>query len=87
MDLMLDLVVELDGSWRWKDRREFDAVVERGLLDRSTVDRVLTEADGVIERIEANAAPFNEDWHRWRPPAHWETPRLPSGWERVPARA
>src|SRR6266576_1740450 len=31
MDLMLDLVVEPDRSWRWKDKHELETLVRRGM--------------------------------------------------------
>ena len=44
MDLMLDVVVEPDLSWRWKDREEFDEIVQRGLFDDTLAERVMAEA-------------------------------------------
>lgn len=49
MDLMLDVVVAPDLSWRWKDRDEFDEVVERGIFAKDIAERVEVEALSVID--------------------------------------
>lgn len=83
MDLMLDIVVAPDRTWRWKDQDEFDVVVAAGLIGRAEADRVRTEAATVIARIEANEEPFNQPWHDWRPDPTWTVATLPPGWDRV----
>jgi len=40
MDLMLDIVVESDLSWRWKDAEEFDEIVRRGIFDPDLGEQV-----------------------------------------------
>lgn len=87
MDLMLDVVVELDGSWRWKDRLEFETIARHGLLEPETVNRVYAEADTVVARIEAAEPPFCDPWHAWTPDESWATPHLPPAWQRVPESA
>lgn len=81
MDLMLDILVDPDLSWRWKDEDELDAVIKAGLYDESIVNAVRTDAREVVQRIESNDRPFNEPWPRWRPAHEWGLPMLPHGWE------
>ena len=90
MDLMLDVVVEPDLQWRWKDDDEFAQILALGLFDADLGASVQAEAETVIERLERlerlerRATPFDEPWPQWRPPSHWEPPRLPTGWDNVP---
>lgn len=84
MDLMLDVVVEPDLQWRWKDDDEFAQILALGLFDADLGASVQAEAETVIERLERRATPFDEPWPEWRPPSHWEPPRLPKGWDAVP---
>lgn len=84
MDLMLDVVVEPDGTtWRWKDADEVDELARRGVFD----DQVLAALDRagaeVVRRIEHGAAPFSEPWPSWRADPRWPTPALPPGWDEV----
>jgi len=81
MDLMLDVVVEPDMRWRWKDDDEFDEIAERGIFDDSTVARVRREAADVIDCIEDGASPFSEPWASWTPDPRWSMPVLPQRWD------
>jgi predicted RNA-binding protein associated with RNAse of E/G family len=80
MDLMLDVIVEPDRSWRWKDEDELEALVEAGLFAPETAVRVRDEALAVIGRAEAGKPPFGDAWHDWRPDSAWPLPELPPGW-------
>ena len=85
MDLMLDVVVELDGTWRWKDEDELALFVERGVFDPAIAERVREEGLEVVRRAERNEWPFDGGWPDWRPDPSWTPPELPDGWD-VPCR-
>jgi hypothetical protein len=80
MDLMLDIVVDPDLTWRWKDDDEFDEILRRETFDRATEVLVRSEASGVIERVERGDPPFCEAWPTWKPDPHWQLPVLAGGW-------
>src|SRR3546814_10598750 len=40
MDLMLDIVVELDRSWKWKDVEDFEALLVNELIDAATDQQI-----------------------------------------------
>lgn len=81
MDLMLDVVVSPERQWSWKDQDHFDEARALGLYDDALADRVLSEAEAVIEQVEAGAAPFDGTWLDWEPPADWGPAELPVDWE------
>jgi protein associated with RNAse G/E len=81
MDLMLDVVAEPDLSWRWKDREEFEEIVERGILDPGVAERIWVEARRVIDDLEHRRSPFDGAWAEWRPEPSWALPALPDGWD------
>lgn len=83
LDLMLDILVDSDLTWRWKDEDEFDAMIRCNLYDEVVEKRVRTEAAEVIRRIENNERPFNEPWPKWIPEPDWGTPVLPQGWKDI----
>ena len=83
MDQMLDIVIEPDLSWRWKDADELDAAVNDGLVTRAWADDVRREGERVIRRLEAQLAPFSNGWEHWRPNPEWPIPELREGWEDV----
>lgn len=84
MDLMLDLVVEPDRTWRWKDQHEFEQLERLGLLDDDSVERVRRSREVVVASIEAGRPPFCDPYPQWTPNGDWPIPTLPAGWEAVP---
>jgi predicted RNA-binding protein associated with RNAse of E/G family len=72
-DHKLDLIVEPDGTWRWKDEDELEEAARRGIVDAAAV-----RAEG--ERVLA-AWPFPTGWEEWRPDPAWPSPKLVPGWE------
>jgi predicted RNA-binding protein associated with RNAse of E/G family len=83
LDHKLDVIVELDGSWSWKDEDQFVEVIDRGLLDPGQGRGLRNEAEGAVRRIVEHEPPFDRDWYGWRPDPAWPPPTLPDGWDRV----
>jgi hypothetical protein len=83
-DHTLDIVVWPDFRWEWKDRDEFEALVEQGVFSPEFAQSVLAESERVIATIEQRAGPFADGWPGWTPPADWTVPELPAGWDAVP---
>ena len=81
MDLALDVIVDLDRTWRWKDEDELEIFVERGVFDHELAERVRAEGLRVAERAERGEPPFSEPWADWRPDPSWSVPVLPRGWD------
>jgi protein associated with RNAse G/E len=83
MDLALDVVVEADRSWRWKDEDELALFVEHDAFDAELAQRLREEGLRVAGNLERDEPPFSEPWHEWRPDPGWRIPELPSGWDRL----
>ena len=81
MDHMLDIVIEPDLSWRWKDEDELEAAVSDHLVTPDWAREVRREGERVIARLEARQAPFCSGWEDWRPDPDWPVPELPVGWD------
>jgi uncharacterized protein len=77
-DHTLDIWIEADGRWRWKDEDELAVHARLGLLDADAV-----RAEG--ERVLA-AWPFPTGWEDFRPDPAWPVPELPEDWEHVERR-
>jgi Protein of unknown function (DUF402) len=76
MDLVLDLIVDPDGSWRWKDEDELATWVARGVFEPELAERIRAEGESVLAR-----APWPTGWEEWRPDPAWELPELPDDWD------
>jgi len=79
-DQVLDIFVEPDGTWRWKDEDEFAAAIEIGRFTPDEAAAIRAEGERVIERIETRAWPFNAGYERWRPDPAWPVPAMPDDW-------
>ena len=79
-DHALDIVVQPDMSWSWKDEDEFDELVSRGFFSSDLVSSIRSEAARIIRTIESVGAPFSDAWKHWRPDPIWPIPRLPNDW-------
>jgi len=74
-DHTLDIWIESDGSWRWKDEHELDVAVELGFS--STEQAAAFRAEG--ERVIAEW-PFPTGWEDWRADPSWPVPSVPGDW-------
>ena len=81
MDLILDVTIELDGSWSWKDEDELEVFVARGVFEDALAERVREEGLRVARRAERSEGPFAEQWAEWRPDPSLPLPELPAGWD------
>ncbi|MEJ7837431.1 MAG: DUF402 domain-containing protein [Thermomicrobiales bacterium] len=79
-DYMLDIVVQPDFSWEWKDLDEFADARMHGFLPRELLDRIQVEAEATIPLIESRGFPFAAGYETWRPDPAWGVPELPSNW-------
>jgi predicted RNA-binding protein associated with RNAse of E/G family len=81
MDQTLDIVIEPDLSWHWKDEDEIGDAIRSGFLTPEWARAIRAEGERAIERLERRAAPFSDGWERWRPDPAWPDPELPEGWD------
>jgi hypothetical protein len=77
-DWALDVVIEPDGSWNWKDEDDFALAQELGVFADGEAEAVRAEGERVIAE-----RPWPTGWEDWRPPPEWTPPTLPPGWDRV----
>ena len=65
-DLQLDLVVELDGSWRWKDVEHLGPALTSGRIDLIELRGVLEAAPVVVDLLERDDRWWSA-WDEWTP--------------------
>jgi hypothetical protein len=86
MDHLLDIVISADQStWHWKDEDEFEEAIAVGLYSPEKAEAIRAEGARVIELLETKQSPFCDGWERWSPPATWQIPALPEGWDKISA--
>lgn len=82
-DHTLDMVVDPDFRWRWKDSDEFDQRVASGIYSHEFATHLRESAAAVPAAIERHQPPFDDTWAAWRPDPAWPIPELPAGWDTV----
>lgn len=70
-DQALDLVVEPDGSYRWKDVEQFESMVADGLFTAAEARAIRAEADQAATELDAGRRWWDESWADWTPPPDW----------------
>lgn len=74
-DWALDIRVDPDGTWRWKDEEDFAEAIALGVFDESAAAEIRAEGERVAAR-----RPWPTGWENWRPPPDWGALALPPGW-------
>ena len=77
-DLALDVTVEPDGTWAWKDEHDLEEAVALGVLDEAAAVDLRREGERVVE-----TRPWPTGWESWRAPVDWGPLPLPDGWDAV----
>lgn len=65
-DLQLDLVIQPDGSWRWKDVEDLAPALDAERISLTEVRSVLTEAAVVADLLERDERWWSP-WDGWAP--------------------
>ncbi len=82
-DLELDIVVDHDFTWNWKDADMYREGIREGCIEESWATEIAHAQDEVVAMIEERRYPLDNSWMDWRPSAQWPAPRLPGRWEEV----
>jgi hypothetical protein len=77
-DLILDIRVQPDGGWAWKDEDELEEAVELGRFTDHEASEIRAEGERVLAE-----RPWPTGWEDWRADPSWPLPELPDGWDVV----
>jgi len=77
-DWALDVWIDPDGTWSWKDEDDFAEAQALGVLSPADATAVREEGERVIAE-----KPWPTGWEDWRPDPAWSIPTLPEGWDVV----
>ena len=83
LDLDLDIVIDPEYNWKWKDLEDYtDGIREGGIRDAWVRGVEQAQAD-VFDRIQNRRHPLDGSWLHWRPDPGWSPPKLPEKWRVV----
>lgn len=83
LDLELDIVIDPDFSFKWKDVDDYQKAIEMELVTPERIQGIEDAKPEILERIEQRHYPFDGSWLDWRPDPSCEPPKLPENWDKI----
>lgn len=83
-DHTLDVVVQPDLSWAWRDEEELANHVAEGFFTPSLAEAVRDEGLKVIDEFRRGTHPCLSGWPDWTPESDWEIPVVSESWASTP---
>lgn len=80
-DHELDIVIEPNGRWRFKDEEWLDEWIRLGRWTKAEVAAIRAEGARVAAELEKGSRWWSETWADWQPDPAWRGGDLPEGWE------
>jgi len=82
-DLELDMVINSDFTWKWKDIEEYQDGIRAGCIKPKWVRGIEHAQQQVFALLEKRAYPFDGTWLGWEPSDRHAPAHLPHAWEFV----
>jgi hypothetical protein len=83
LDLELDLAVNPDLSFQWKDVDDYKKGIETGIISPEWVEGIEMAKTEVLDKLEKRQYPFDGSWLDWRPDPSWSPLTLPENWDKI----
>lgn len=83
LDLDLDLVIDPDHSFHWKDIDDYEKGIETGIILPDWAAEIESAKEDVLHRLEKRSYPFDFSWQNWHPDPGWANAALPPDWDKV----
>ena len=79
MDLVIDIWVNPDRTWQWKDRDDYHRALDDHILDPAVRRPIETETALVLDELDSASGPFSDEWIDFDPEPEWAFPELTVG--------
>ena len=83
LDLDLDLVIQPDFSFRWKDEDDYQKAIDNGVITLEWTQEIEIAKKEVLDKLEKRQYPYDGSWLNWMPDPGWSPPRLPENWDKI----
>jgi len=81
LDLDLDIVIDPQYHWKWKDEEDYRVAIREGSIQDEWIKGIEKSHEEVFERINKHDYPLDGSWLRWQPISTWLPPMLPEKWQ------
>jgi protein associated with RNAse G/E len=83
LDLDLDIIINPDFTYEWKDEDDYEQAIERGVIFPEWIAGIERSKVEIFDRLEKRQYPFDGSWLNWMPEASWVPPELPEDWDKI----
>jgi len=83
LDLDLDLIINPDFSFEWKDEKDYQMAIEHEIISPEWIQGIDNAKSDIFDRFEKRQYPYDGSWLAWMPNPNWMPPKLPINWDRV----
>ena len=83
LDLDLDINIEPDLTFNWKDEDDYQNAIDHGLITPEWIQQIEAAKPEIFEKLEKRQYPFDGSWLDWKPDPGWMPPKLPANWDKM----
>jgi hypothetical protein len=83
-DHTLDIVMQPDLSWTWRDEEELRNHIQEGFFTADLAQAARDEGLRVVDEIRRGAHPCTNGWADWAPEKGWSIPTVSANWATTP---
>jgi len=83
LDLELDIVIDPQFHWKWKDEDNYHEGIREGCIQSEWVKGIEQSQEEVLDIIHQRRYPLDGSWLSWCPSPTWTPPRFPERWQEL----
>ena len=83
LDLDLDLIINPDFSFRWKDEDDYQKAIDHEVIMPEWTQAIEISKKEIFYKIEKRQYPCDGSWLNWMPDPDWLPPKLPKNWDKI----
>jgi protein associated with RNAse G/E len=83
LDLDLDLIINPDFSFEWKDEDDYQKAIDNGVIIPEWTQEIEMAKEEVLDKLEKRQYPYDGSWLNWKIDPSWLPPKLPVNWDKI----
>jgi protein associated with RNAse G/E len=83
LDLDLDIIINPDFTWHWKDVEDYQKAIDNGVIFPEWTREIDTAKQEIFGKLEKRQYPYDGSWLNWMPNPAWSPPKLPENWDKI----
>ena len=83
LDLDLDLIINPDFSFQWKDEDDYQKAIDHEVIMPEWTQAIEIAKKEIFNKLEKRQYPYDGSWLNWMPDPNWLPPKLPKNWDKI----